>query len=140
MRVASLFFPFLIFIGTHANSIKSFKHNEIEQGHRNEPRIFFKQVVEASGLFPIEINVPDTISAMMSGMSSMYQAVSSYFGGGSEGDSEGGEQQVSYDEVDLNSRPISGKHRKKKVKRVKKKPDVNDDNDNLFDLFDFTMF
>lgn len=107
--------------------------------NQNEPRLFFKQIIEASGLVPLEINVPDTLGAMMSGMNYMYQAASNYFSGGSEG--EGGEQQVVYDEVDVNTRPINGKHRRKKVKKLKKKtPATDDDDENVFDLFNFLMF
>lgn len=96
----------------------------------DEPRIFFKQMIEASGLFPLEINVPDTISSMMSGMSSMYQTVSSYFSGsGEEGGGGGSDQsQVVYDEVDVNSRPINGERRRKmKVKRVRKESSAEND-------------
>lgn len=121
---------------------------EVDDKDVEEPRIFFGQVVQATGLFPLEINVPDTISAMMSGMNYMYQSMSSYF---SSSGSEGGEQsqnqaQVVYDEVDVNSRPINGKHRKKKVKKLKKKTsavvDDEEDKDSLsmFDLFGLLMF
>lgn len=104
---------------------------------KSEPRIFFKQMMEASGLFPLEINVPDTISAMMGGIGSMYESVSSYFGGGSDGSGGGQSQQdVVHDEVDLHSQPIKAKHRKKKVKKLKKKTD----DENLFDYFGFLMF
>lgn len=110
----------------------------IREENQNEPRIFFKQLVEASGLFPIEINVPDTIGAMMNGMSSMYETVSSYFGGGgSEGGTEGGEQsqnQVSsYGQLNLISRPINVKHRGKKAKK-KTGAEADDEDDNMFDL------
>ena len=108
---------------------------------QNEPRIFFRQMIEASGLFPIEINVPDTISSMASGMSWMYETVSSYFNSGSqveEGD-QTQQQQVSYDEVNQNRKPINGRHRKKKVKKVKKKIDIDDD-ESIFDFINFLIF
>lgn len=115
---------------------------EVTSKNQNEPRLFFKQIVEASGLFPIEINVPDTLSAMMSGMSSMYEAASTYFSGtGSEEGDQSQMQQVVYDEVDVNSRPIRGKRRKKKVKKLKKKTSAtDDDNENVLDYFEFLMF
>lgn len=101
-------------------------------------------MIEASGLLPIEINVPDTLSSIWSGMNYMYQATSSYFGGGSEGDGEGAsdQSQVVYDHVDENLKPINGKHRRKKVKKLKKKTDDDDDDDelNVFDLFNFLIF
>lgn len=104
---------------------------------KSEPRIFFKQMVEASGLFPIEINVPDTIGSMWSGMSSMYQAASSYFNGGSE--SEGQQQQVSYDAVVSMDTPAKSKQRKKKVKKLQKKKDRRSEM-NMLDIFNFLMF
>lgn len=102
---------------------------EKREFNHNQPRIFFKQMAEASGLFPIEINVPDTISSMMSGMNSMYQAASAYFGSGSEGGVEGGEQSQMQDEVSHISRPINGKQRRKKVKRVRKKTGTKSDDE-----------
>ena len=118
---------------------------EIVQEDLNKPRLFFRQMIEASGLLPIEINVPDTLSSIWSGMNYMYQATSSYFGGGNEGEGEGaGDQsQVVYDHVDENLKPINGKHRRKKVKKLKKKTNTADDDDdelNVFDLFNFLMF
>lgn len=109
----------------------------------NKPRLFFRQMIEASGLLPIEINVPDTLSSMWSGMNYMYQATSSYFGGGSEGEGASDQSQVVYDHVDENLKPINGKHRKKKVKKLKKKTNTADDDDeelNVFDIFNFLIF
>lgn len=141
LQVPSWLFLVLIFL--HEVQLKSF-HTSVEYPiktmNKSEPRIFFKQMMEASGLFPLEINVPDTISAMMGGIGSMYESVSSYFGGGSEASGDGQSQQdVVHDEVDLHSQPIKAKHRKKKVKKLKKKTE-NDDDENLFDYFGFLMF
>lgn len=83
-----------------------------------QPRIFFRQVLDATGFFPIEINVPDTISTMMSGLGAMYDTVSSYFGSGSgesEGQTEGEQsQQIIHDENNSNSKMTQ---MKKKVRR-----------------------
>lgn len=117
----------------NANSVSSF-------ARESEPRIFFRQVVEATGIFPVEVNVPDTIASMMSGMTYMYQTMSSYFAGGSEGGEQSQpSQDVVYDQVDFNTRPISGKHRKKKVKKLKAESE-DDEVENLLDLFNFLMF
>lgn len=121
------------------NPIGDAAHSEIREDF--EPRVFFRQMIEATGLLPIEINVPDTISTMWGGMSYMYTMMSSYFGGSGSGGGEGGEmsdQQISNDPVDLNSRPVSGKHRIKKVKRAKKTGTL--DELTMFDLFSFLMF
>lgn len=126
------------------NRVKAFAKHEIKHVEKPEPRIFFKQIMDASGLFPIEINVPDTISAMMGGLGSMYDSVSSFFGGGSGAATEGGQtqQDVVYDQVDLHSQPVKAKrHRKKKVKKLKKKTEEDDDDDEtLFDYFGFLIF
>lgn len=131
MQVAILFLLATSVVCVKAGLIQPTTENQ------NEARLFFKQIIEASGLVPLEINVPDTLSAMMSGMNYMYQAASSYFNGGGEGGGDQ-QQQVIYDEVDVNSRPINGKHRKKKVK----KSAASDDSEklNLFDIFYFLMF
>lgn len=73
---------------------------------------------------------------MMSGMYSMYEAASTYFGSGSEGGAAGGEQSQTQDELNLISRPINGKNRRKKARRVKQKTgtEVDDEGDNIFDL------
>lgn len=93
-----------------------------------EPRIFFSQMIEASGLFPLEINVPDTLSSMMSGLSSAYSTMSMYFGnGGSEG--EGGQSQPEVNSVT--------RDRKKKVKRKKKKKITENDYD--YDFLQYLM-
>lgn len=112
--------------------------NSIET--KSEPRLFFRQIIEASGLLPIEINVPDTLSTMWGAMNYMYQTASSYFSGSEEGSGDTSEQsQVVYDHVDESLKPINGKHRKKKVKKLKKK--TNDEEElNVFDLLDFLMF
>lgn len=128
-RLLSLFLVVSIVAGAFSSVVPQESHSE--------PRIFFKQIIEGSGLFPVEINVPDTIGAMMNGISSMYQAAANYFGGsGNEGGSEGGEasqSQLSFNEL---SRPINGKLRRKKVKRAKKKTgaESDDEDDNIFDL------
>jgi hypothetical protein len=85
----------------------------------NKPRLFFRQLIDASGLFPLEINVPDTISTMMSGISSAYNAMSMYFGNG-DGDS-GGSTNVkdsSQSQSEVNAIKTDG--RKKKVKQKNK--------------------
>lgn len=104
----------------------------------NEPRLYFQQILDATGWFPVEINVPDTISSMMSGISSMYDSVSSYFNSGNEG-AEGSQNQpgVTQNEMNLvHLQPIKAKHLKKKVK---KKSGENDDDENLFDYFGFLI-
>lgn len=142
MQVSTLILLGLAIAFANSNSVSSFARNRSE----NEPRIFFRQMLEASGIFPIEVNVPDTISSMMSGMMYMYQTMSSYFGGseGGGGGEQGQPSQDVYDEVDLNSRPISEKQRRKKVKKLKKKTsskhDDDDEEGNLLDLFGFLMF
>jgi hypothetical protein len=104
---------------------------------QSEARLFFKQIIEASGLLPIEINVPDTLSTMWGAMNYMYQATSSYFSGSEEGASEASDQVV-YDDVDESLKPINGKRRQKKVKKLKKK--TNDDVElNVFDLLRFLL-
>ena len=96
-----------------------------------EPRIFFRQILDATGFFPLEINVPDTVSSMMSGLSSMYDTVSGYFGsGGSEGQPEEQTQQIIHDENSVNSKMTQ---KKKKVKKIKKKKTVKSNND--YDYF-----
>jgi hypothetical protein len=71
-------------------------------------------MIEASGLFPLEINVPDTLSTMMSGLTTAYDTMSMYFGSGGQGE-EG------------QSQPEATKmNKKKKVKRKKKKIIEND--------------
>lgn len=80
-----------------------------------EPRIFFRQMIEASGLFPLEINVPDTLSTMMSTLSTAYDTMSMFFGNGG-GQGEEGQSQPEATKSD----------RKKKVKRKKKRIIEND--------------
>lgn len=92
-------------------SLKSVQLKPIE----NEPRLFFRQLIDASGLFPLEINVPDTISTMMSGISSAYDAMSMYFGNGGIGGDSGTSSQ-SQSEVNA----IKSNGRRKKVKRKTK--------------------
>lgn len=135
MQVKSLFYLLLSFYGVWSINIAPNINNRLDPVDRNEPRIFFRQMIEASGLFPIEINVPDMVSSMASGMNWMYESVSTYFNGQSqaEGSDETQSQQVSYDEVVQNSQPSNERHRKKKVRRVKKKTDSNGD-ENMFDL------
>lgn len=103
------------------------------QNEEGEPRIFFRQVLDATGFFPIEINVPDTISSMMSGIGAMYDTVSGYFGSGdNEGQSQPEEQtqQVIHDENNINSKMTQ---KKKKVKKSKKKKTELSNND--YDYF-----
>jgi hypothetical protein len=79
-KISVCFLLILIICGSLAKPVEQEKD---EMDLKVEPRIFFKQMMEATGIFPLEINVPDMMSSMMSGMSSMYQAVSSYFSGSS---------------------------------------------------------
>jgi hypothetical protein len=83
----------------------------------NQPRLFFRQMIEASGLFPLEINVPDTISTMMSGINSAYDAMSMFFGNGSGDSSNVGDLSQSQSEVNA-IKTENGK--RKKVKRKTK--------------------
>lgn len=140
MQVSSCFILFLIFIGIDSRTVKSAECSHLIE---HEPRLFFRQMAEASGLFPLELNVPDMISYMASGMSSMFSTMSSYFGSGSEegGGDEGGAA-ASYDQVDDNS--VQAKHRNKKLnKKLKKKKtsaedyDGDDDDVVFFDWFEF---
>ncbi|CRK98097.1 CLUMA_CG011465, isoform A [Clunio marinus] len=105
---------------------------------KDEPRIFFKQIMEASGIFPIEINVPDTISAMISGMNSMYESMSTYFiSNGSQQEELEQQVRLKKSKVELGSRP-SSKHRRKKLNKrrhMKEKIFYN-----LLDLFNLLMF
>ena len=110
-----------------------------------EPRIFFKEIAEASGIFPIEINVPDTIMSMFSGMSQFYEYMSSFFSGEGQGggmDEEDQQSQVSYDEVDFNSKPIitppTVAGAKKKLKKMSQYQE--DEDYSIFDLFRFLLF
>jgi hypothetical protein len=119
-------------------------------GRVNEPRIFFGQLADATGFFPIEINVPDTISSMMSGLGSMYESVSGYFGGGQGEESESESTQpeaaaVLHDEVNVNvhsdtanrgSVPLPSKNKKKKkVTRGNAQFVESDDYADLFNYF-----
>lgn len=82
----------------------------------DEPRIFFRQLIEASGIFPIELSVPDTISTMMNGLSAAYNAMSSFFGNGGDNNNAEGEEVQSQSEMNT----ITRDQRRKKVKRKKK--------------------
>jgi len=113
---------------------------------KEEPRIFFRQIVEASGLFPIEVNVPDTISSMSQFMSSMWDTASSYINGGGEQAAPAAPAAPQYDEVDFNSRPISNygagdKAKRRKKKKVKRKNQAIDSEEftfaNVLELFSF---
>lgn len=104
-----------------------------------EPRIFFRQILDATGFFPIEINVPDTVSSMMSGLSSMYDTVSGYFGSGdSEGQSQPEEQtqqQIIHDENSVNSKMTQRKKKVKKFKKKRKAVKSNNDYDYFLSYF-----
>lgn len=115
----------LVFVST----LVAFAHSKsiIIQDTNGEPRIFFRQMIEASGLFPLEINVPDTLSSMMSTLSTAYDTMSMYFGnGGTSGQGEEGQSQSESAKID----------RKKKVKRKKKKII---DNDYDYDFLEYLM-
>ncbi|KAG5681555.1 hypothetical protein PVAND_010975 [Polypedilum vanderplanki] len=108
----------------------------------NKPRIFFAQLAESTGFFPIEINVPDTISSMMSGLSSMYEAASSFFGSGNESESQGEEsvQEIIHDEQNINtgnSKVLLSKKKKRKLTRGSKKIMEKNDYDYLFNYLLF---
>ena len=105
--------------------VPSLSKNEIS---KEEPRIFFRQMLEASGLFPIEINVPDTISSMMDGMSYLYGMVTSTFSSGSGSETETQEQ-------DSNTQQIN---RRKKLKNLKQESEAADEDD-VMDFFMFNM-
>lgn len=105
----------------------------------DEPRIFFRQMIEASGLFPYEINVPDTVSAMMSGLSSMYDTMSMLFGSGSSG-SGGSESEVQQDQVNANVASNTNairmsQKRKKKVKKIRNKKLTSQIDDYNYDYY-----
>jgi hypothetical protein len=78
-------------------------------------------MIEASGLFPIELNVPDTVSTMMSGLSVAYDAMSSFFGNGGDNNNNGGEAEAGQTESEVAVNAITRNKRKKKVKRSQKK-------------------
>lgn len=108
-----------------------------EQVHKlqiteDHPRLFFKQVIDASGLFPIEINVPDVLSTMASAMSSFGQSTYSLLSGSSP---ESVEKPVNQDQNEVfNAEPSSAK-RQKKVKKLK--TGFEDDLENLLDWLSF---
>lgn len=102
-----------------------------------EPRIFFRQILDASGLFPIEINVPDTISTMMSGLSTMYDSVSSYFGSGSESGGQPEMQVIIHDENNVVSKMTQATKAKRKVKRSRKNKKKWKQNDNDYDYISY---
>lgn len=117
----------LIFASTLCLALVQTKSILSEDGtnKNGEPRIFFRQMIEASGLFPLEINVPDTLSSMMSGLSSAYDTMSMYFGsGGGQGNG-------------VQSQSEATRDRKKKVKRKKKKKIVENDYD--YDFLQYLM-
>lgn len=95
-----------------------------------EPRLFFGQIVgfmTSMGWLPIEINVPDMVGAMVGGMMSMYEMMSSAFGGGDGEEAASGamdtiqDEQIVYDNVDFNSRPDLNTRKKNKNKKSKRK-------------------
>lgn len=95
-----------------------------------EPRLFFGQIVgfmTSMGWLPIEINVPDMVGAMVGGMMSMYEMMSSAFGGGGEEAASGAmdtiqDDQIVYDNVDFSSRPdLNTRKNKNKNKKSKRK-------------------
>ncbi|CAO1413330.1 unnamed protein product [Diamesa serratosioi] len=99
-----------------------------------EPRLFFGQIVgfmTTMGWLPIELNVPDMIGTMVGGMMTMYDMMSSYFGG--EGGDEAApaamdtiqDQEIIYDEVNFNSRPDLNTRKKKKNNKSKRKTKVH---------------
>ena len=108
----------------------------MKEGH-GEGRIFFNAIgdlVQASGFFPIEVNVPDTVSGMMQGIQGMWSSMMNYLGYGEQPGSDTYFDPV--DEVikaDKKTKRKTKKSRKdKKDKKTKKKPK----NDNsLFILF-----
>lgn len=109
----------------------------LEQVHKlqipqAQPRLFFKEVIDASGLFPIEINVPDVLSVMSSAMASFSQSTYSLFSGSS---AQTVEEPVKQDpNEDFIAEPSSAK-RQKKVKKIK--TGFEDDLENLLDLLSF---
>jgi hypothetical protein len=107
-------------------------HNESP----SDPRIFFGQLAEASGVFPLEINVPETFVSMMNGVSTMYDTVSSYFGSGGESEVQGQEESATQiEESSKMEMMLMGKKKKKKIDSVK-----NIEESDYDYLFDFVLF
>lgn len=124
-----LWLSYLAAVGVQSKIIKSFKSSEIVET-QNEPRIFFKQIMDASGLFPIEINVPDTISSMINSMNSMSQAISSYFAGGNQKCNK----QECLLATDSTSK-VGALHRKRKVaERLERKAKLGNKEASLLDV------
>lgn len=99
--------------------LASVQSKSIQSAENGEPRIFFRQMIEASGLFPLEINVPDTIGTMMNGLTAAYDTMSMYFGNGNDG----GQMEMTRN------------RKKKKVKRKKKKITEDYDDYNFLQYF-----
>lgn len=59
-----------------------------EANNSGQPRIYFDRLPEVPGvmppMFPIEINVPDSIMGMVNAMMVMWSAMQEYFGGGQD--------------------------------------------------------
>lgn len=128
MQLSVLFFIHLSLHEVLSKTVQSdFISRLVEQ---SEPRIFFREIIEASGLFPIEINVPDTIAWT-------YETVSSYFNGESEGEGSSDQNsQVINDEVDMNSQAINNSIPQKIiVKSERKRAEFED----IFDLISFII-
>lgn len=118
----------LVFLSFLLASVQTKSIQSVGQDGENkigEPRIFFRQMIEATGLFPLEINVPDTISTMMSGLTTAYDTMSMYFGSG--GDGGQGESPTE----------MTRERKKKKVKRKKKK--ITEDDDDDYDFLQYFM-
>lgn len=63
-------------------------NRRVEAKNCGEARIYFDQLPEVPGvmppMFPIEINVPDSITGMVNAMMVMWSAMQEYFGGGQD--------------------------------------------------------
>lgn len=97
----------------------------------DDPRLFFKQIMDASGLFPIEINVPDVLSTITSAMSTFGQSIYSFLSGSN---SESMKEPINRDTNEDYNADKSGGERQKKVKKLKT---GLDDLENLLELLSF---
>jgi hypothetical protein len=132
MKLLQLVISTLIFAVAHARSVES-EINSVNSV--NEPRIFFRQVLDATGFFPIEVNIPDTISAMMSGIGNMYDAMSMYFGSGSGSENTQGQQEQIIKRISQKQKQQQQKRVKKLQKKKKVRKTERDNNYGYYYLF-----
>lgn len=123
---------FVITSAVYADVQEQVLEENLRNAVDNTPKLFFKEIIDASGLFPIEINVPDVLSAMSSAMSSFGQSTYSLLSGSS---TESVEKPVKQDpNEDFNAEASSAK-RQKKVKKLK--TGFEDNLENLLELLSF---